>query len=88
MSFVLQTLSSLWEIVVFGILLGAGLPAVFALGLKALSPQTALAPVSSSGTAPMAQIGAGRKVLSGVCFAIVIVAVVIAIVYLIVTGHR
>lgn len=89
MSFVLQTLSSLWEIVVFGILLGAGLPAVFALGLRALSPRAALAPVSpSGGTVPMEQVGARRKAIAVVCFGVVIAAVATAIVYLIVTGHR
>jgi len=30
-------LSALWKIVVFGLLAGAGLPALFAIGLRALS---------------------------------------------------
>jgi hypothetical protein len=36
-------LSALWKIIVFGLIAGAGLPALFALGLKALSmgPKTA-----------------------------------------------
>lgn len=83
MSFVLQTLTSVGEVVVFGILLGAGLPAIFALGLRAMSPKAALAPVSSSGTTmPLSQVGAGRKALALVCLGIVIAAITIGIVYL------
>ena len=44
-------LTALWKIVVIGLLMGAGLPALFAVGLRALVPR--------GGTAGSAQAGAG-----------------------------
>ncbi len=37
MDLLTQTANSLWQVVLVGLLLGAGLPAIFALGLKSLS---------------------------------------------------
>lgn len=44
-------LNALWKIIVIGLLAGAGLPALFAVGLRALAPR--------AGTAGSAQGGAG-----------------------------
>lgn len=86
MDIVTSTLSGVWPVLVFGILLGAGLPAIFALGLKAGSPTST---ASSDGTtAALTPVGTGRKVLAGLCFGIVALAVVTGIVFLIATGHR
>ena len=65
-------LDALWKIVVVGILLGAGLPALFAVGLRALSPATV--PVESAdGGAQTANV-AGRA-FAIVCFAIILAAI-------------
>lgn len=80
-------LHALWQIVVLGVVAGAGLPAVFAVGLRVLSvgqPQTSPgqpAPVGAQdGTrGPLAIAGAG------LCFAIVLAAVAWGI-YFIVAG--
>lgn len=61
-------LDALWKIVVVGVLLGAGLPALFAVGLRALSPATA------GGAAPAGGNLAG-KVIAAVCFAVVLAAI-------------
>jgi hypothetical protein len=42
-------LSALWKIIVIGLLAGAGLPALFAVGLKALSLGPANATVTAGG---------------------------------------
>lgn len=69
-------LSALWKIVVVGLLAGAGLPALFALGLRAL----ALRPVGA-GTAADPN---GDEVVGGnpvglvaavICFAVVLAAI-------------
>ncbi len=49
-------LTALWKIVVYGLIAGAGLPALFAVGLRALAwpgarVQTAIAGVGGGGTA-------------------------------------
>jgi hypothetical protein len=66
-------LDALWKIVVVGLLLGAGLPALFAVGLRALSFGSA--PDAEAG-APAATGGnlAGRAV-AVLCFAAVLAAI-------------
>jgi hypothetical protein len=60
-------LDALWKIVVIGVLLGAGLPALFAVGLRALSP--------AEGGTVRAGGGVAGKALAGLCFAIVLAAI-------------
>lgn len=38
MDLFMDTVDSLWQVMLIGLLLGAGLPAVFALGIRFLSP--------------------------------------------------
>jgi hypothetical protein len=81
-------LHALWQIVVVGLLAGAGLPALFAVGLRALS-------LTGPGTADAQPIGADSdRVVGGsplgvaaatVCFAIVLAAVGYGI-YIVVNG--
>lgn len=69
-------LDALWKIVVVGVLLGAGLPALFAIGLRALSPAAAV--TAEPGTAPAAAAAGGNlagKVVAVVCFAVVLAAI-------------
>lgn len=76
-------LHALWRIVVFGLLCGAGLPAIFAIGLRTLHTcrtSGTQAPGSIARANPLALVGAG------LCFTIVLAAVGWGM-YLIVAGR-
>ncbi|HEU5429246.1 MAG TPA: hypothetical protein VFU74_20365 [Actinocrinis sp.] len=67
-------LTALWKIVVVGLLAGAGLPALFAVGLRALSPaRTAESErAQRSRSAATSPVGVTTAVL---CFAVVLAAI-------------
>lgn len=72
-------LNALWKIVVIGLLAGAGLPALFAVGLRALAPRGGTAEAgagTSTGTdadaAPAPDLLG--KLAAGLCFAAVVAA--------------
>jgi hypothetical protein len=70
-------LDALWKIVVVGLLAGAGLPALFAVGLRALNPSAPAAggPAPQSGPAGAARPGAPALAVAVLCFAVVLAAV-------------
>ena len=75
-------LSALWKIVVFGLIAGAGLPAIFAGGLVALSqgPRTAKVATAGAGGAGEdsdALVGGSvaGMVIAALCFLIVLAAI-------------
>ena len=72
-------LSALWKIVVFGIIAGAGLPALFAGGLYALSqgPKTRVAAADGSVTDADVLVGGSvvGMVLAAIAFLIVLAAI-------------
>jgi hypothetical protein len=77
-------LGALWKIIVIGLLAGAGLPALFAIGLKALSlgpadnvvPAGASIPTSAeTDDAPMFGGSVPGLVAAGLCFAVVLAAI-------------
>ena len=75
-------LSALWKILVFGLIAGAGLPALFAGGLYALSqgPRTAkLATAGANGAGEDSDVLIGGSVLgmavAAICFLIVLAAI-------------
>lgn len=70
-------LQALWRIVLVGLICGAGLPALFAVGLRLLVPAT------PSGRATV--VVHTRVVTAGLCFAAVLAAIGAGI-YLIVAG--
>ncbi|MHA6758547.1 hypothetical protein [Streptacidiphilus sp. PAMC 29251] len=77
-------LHALWQIVVVGLLAGAGLPALFAVGLRALS----LRPGGAAVQAEDEHVVGGNPVgiaAAGLCFAVVLAAVGYGI-YIIVNG--
>jgi hypothetical protein len=55
-------LNALWKIVVVGLLTGAGLPALFAVGLRALNPPNGpvAGPAAGPATGPTAGAAPGR----------------------------
>jgi len=72
-----------WKVVLAGLLLGAGLPAVFALGVR-----FAAAGSGGSGGSPgaSAQVGGGYRALSVLCFAAVALAVALGITVVVASG--
>ena len=72
MSFI--NLSALWKIVVFGLLAGAGLPALFAAGMLALSrgPKARTAGADSEVVVGGSLVG---TIIAAVCFLVVLAAI-------------
>ncbi|WP_329561199.1 hypothetical protein [Kitasatospora sp. NBC_01266] len=70
-------LNALWKIVVVGLLAGAGLPALFAIGLRLLSPPVAAdqAGRDGQGAAGRSTAGPVGYALAGLCFAVVLAAI-------------
>ena len=66
-------LDALWKIVVFGLLLGAGLPALFAVGLRALSIGHTQSEIEG-GTAQADSSLVGRAI-AVLCFAVILAAI-------------
>ncbi|HET8992544.1 hypothetical protein [Rhodococcus sp. SJ-2] len=76
MNLLVSTLDSLWQVVLVGLVLGAGLPTVFALGMRS-------AALGDDGTGT---VDPGRRALGRigavVCFVIVVVAIIAGILLL------
>lgn len=70
-------LSALWKIVVIGLLAGAGLPALFALGLRVLSPRPQAAAAGAAGDpdGQAATSGPLGILAASLCFAIILAAI-------------
>lgn len=69
MSIVLTALEPVWRVLAVGLLLGAGLPAVFSLGVRAMAGTGGV-------DAEPRPAGPGAKVAAYLCFALVALAVV------------
>lgn len=80
-------LSALAKVLGVGLLAGAGLPALFALGLRSLSPRaTATAGrAGSPGQAEGQLAGPAGTAAAGLCFAVVLAGVAYGV-YLVVAG--
>ena len=77
---------AIWKILVIGLVLGAGLPALFAAGIRAMAfGQGGEAEVHTAGSAAAAPHPVGRAI-AFLCFAIVILAVVLGIVFIVASG--
>jgi predicted secreted protein len=79
----LKAFEALWQVLVVGVILGAGLPALFALGIKAQGAGRTLASDGTTYTSP--PTGAGRAG-STVLFAICVAAVLFGIFLVVATG--
>jgi hypothetical protein len=84
-------LSALWKIIVFGLIAGAGLPALFALGLKSLSmgPRTARTAGADGADGPDVLVGGSMvgMVLAAIAFLIVLAAVGWSVYEIYTLGH-
>ena len=82
-------LTALWQIVVVGLIAGAGLPALFAVGLIALSmPGSRRAQPAGAGSDSVFGGSVIGMVLGALCFAIVLSAVGWGIVAIYQAGHK
>jgi hypothetical protein len=78
-------LHAIWKIVVVGLLAGAGLPALFAIGLRALSAGPRTATVSSIDDDRVYGGNPIGLVVASLCFAVVLAAIGLGI-YSVVNG--
>jgi len=68
--------SALWKILVFGLLAGAGLPALFAIGMVALSKGPKARAATAGGDSDVVVGGSpGGLVLAAFCFLVVLAAI-------------
>ncbi len=84
MDILTKALGALWQVAAVGLLLGAGLPALFALGMRSLSSGRTV--VTAGGPGQTEQLTKATPAgLAGavICFAIVIAAVLFGIVVII-----
>ena len=79
-------LSAIWKIVVFGLLAGAGLPAIFALGMRALAIP-GKGHVRTSEDELVGGNPAGIAV-AALCFLIVLGAIGYGIYIIVASGHK
>ncbi|WP_062527033.1 hypothetical protein [Demequina rhizosphaerae] len=70
---------ALGQVVLFGLLVGAGLPAMFALGVRSLAGPGAR---GEDGQVPLV-----RRVVAYACFSTVVLAVLGAVAYIAAGGH-
>ncbi|SDD65149.1 hypothetical protein [Rhodococcus tukisamuensis] len=75
MDLLVTTANSLWQVILVGLLLGAGLPALFALGLRSLAAGSDVAADGTVTRRPLAVAGAVA------CFAIIVIAIVVGILF-------
>lgn len=71
-----------WKVLVVGVILGAGLPALFAVGVRSMA-------YGQGGGAEVAAGSAAHpagRIIAGLCFLIVALAVVLGITYIVATG--
>ncbi|MFE7418950.1 hypothetical protein [Rhodococcus sp. NPDC057529] len=74
MTLLTTTVQSLWQVVLVGLLFGAGLPAIFALGLRSLGGVD-----TAEGTTQPTVAG---RIGAYVCFAVVLIAIITGILLL------
>lgn len=80
MDTLLTALNSLWQVVLVGLLLGAGLPAIFALGMRSLNHGRT---TDASGAVAIGTTSTLGKVGAATAFGVVGLAVVFGIVVIV-----
>jgi hypothetical protein len=82
MEILTKALDALWQVLLVGLLLGVGLPAVFALGIRSLNRDRQLVSVGAAGeeiTKPSAAGLTGAIVCFGVCVLAVAFGIVVIV---------
>jgi hypothetical protein len=80
MDILVKSFEALWQVVAVGLVLGAGLPALFALGVRSLDSQRVLL---ADGSEIISKASPTGKAGAALCFGITALAVVFGIVVII-----
>ncbi len=84
MNLIGNTANSLWQVVTVGLLLGAGLPTLFAIGLRSL--YGGALGVDEAGETTTAKPTIARLAVAYACFAVVVSVVLVGIVWIVANG--
>lgn len=84
MNLIGDTANSLWQVILVGLILGAGLPTLFALGLRSL--HGGALGVDQDGAATTAKPTIARMAVAYACFAVVVSVVVAGIIWIVLNG--
>jgi hypothetical protein len=82
MGILTKALEALWQVALVGFLLGAGLPALFALGVRSLNTSRQLVSVGPTGeeiTKPSAAGLVGAIICFGICVLAVLFGIVVIV---------
>lgn len=82
MEILIKSLAPVWQVALGALVLGVGLPALFALGLRSLYGGETLV-ATPDGEARLTRPSAAAKLGAGVCFGITIAAVLFGIVVIV-----
>jgi|SRR5690349_9990511 hypothetical protein len=78
------TLESAWKVLLLGLVFGAGLPLIFALGIRAMAyGQGGDAELATPGIPAAHPVG---RVIGVICFALVVIGVALGITFIVATG--
>jgi hypothetical protein len=80
-------LQDAWKVLLYSLLLGAGLPVVYALGVRASALGTAGAEGSDGADASAGRRHALGKTLAGLCFLVVLVGIGVGLASVVAAGH-
>jgi hypothetical protein len=76
----IKAFDALWQVLLAGLILGAGLPALFALGMRSMAANRPVAPDGVTFTTPPTGAGrAGAYVCFGLCALAVLFGIVVII---------
>ncbi len=82
-------LHDMWKILLYSLLLGAGLPVLYAVGVRASAVGSVSADGSEAGASPA--VVRRRRVLgravAGLCFAVVLAGIGLGLAYIVASGH-
>ena len=84
MSLMGNAANSLWQVITVGLLFGAGLPTLFALGLRSL--HGGALGVDAAGETTTAKPTIARTAVAYACFAVVVSVVLVGIVWIVANG--
>ena len=84
MEILTKAFSALWQVLAVGLLLGAGIPALFSIGMRSLERERVPAPAGATNASTDGTVaGTAGKAGAVVCFGVCILAVLFGIVVII-----
>lgn len=84
MDILVKSFSALWQVLAVGLVLGAGLPALFSLGMRSLDTGRVPAPAGAADVGTDGTVAStSGKIGAGICFGLCVLAVLFGIVVII-----